>query len=109
MVDEDPPFACQLSNSFKSAVLPGRASRPCRYVLNTLMQVFMVEVLSHSVMDDHLKELLVEMLLLLLDERLATSVEDGPHLIKALNVLMLKILVSTHPPPIIPVCGRMTA
>ncbi|KAH9795881.1 protein MOR1 [Citrus sinensis] len=59
--------------------LTGASSRSCKYVLNTLMQ------------ESTLDSLITELLLWLLDERVP-HMDDGSQLLKALNVLMLKIL-----------------
>lgn len=72
-------------------VLSGASSRSCKYVLNTLMQTFQIKKVSHRVKTDTLQNLITELLLWLLDERVPL-VDDGSQLLKALNVLMLKIL-----------------
>ncbi|XP_077214159.1 protein MOR1-like [Tasmannia lanceolata] len=71
--------------------LAGASSRSCKYVLNTLMQIFQVKRLAHAVKDSTLDSLITELLLWLLDERVPLM-DDGSQLLKALNVLMLKIL-----------------
>ncbi|KAJ7970482.1 protein MOR1 [Quillaja saponaria] len=71
--------------------LTGASSRSCKYVLNTLMQTFQNKRLAHSVKESTLDSLITELLLWLLDERVP-HMDDGSQLLKALNVLMLKIL-----------------
>ncbi|KAF9673107.1 hypothetical protein SADUNF_Sadunf11G0114300 [Salix dunnii] len=71
--------------------LTGASSRSCKYVLNTLMQAFQNKVLAHAVKESTLDILITELLLWLLDERVP-HMDDGSQLLKALNVLMLKIL-----------------
>ncbi|KAK4711224.1 hypothetical protein R3W88_005737 [Solanum pinnatisectum] len=71
--------------------LMGASSRSCKYVLNTLMQTFQNKMLSHAVKESTLDILITELLLWLLDERVP-RMDDGSQLLKALNVLMLKIL-----------------
>ncbi|KAG9155040.1 hypothetical protein Leryth_019560 [Lithospermum erythrorhizon] len=71
--------------------LAGASSRSCKYVLNTLMQTFQNKRLAHSVKESTLDSLVTELLLWLLDERVP-RMDDGSQLLKALNVLMLKIL-----------------
>ncbi|XP_024016718.1 protein MOR1 isoform X2 [Eutrema salsugineum] len=71
--------------------LMGASSRSCKYVLNTLMQTFQNKKLAHAVKEGTLESLITELLLWLLDERVP-RMEDGSQLLKALNVLMLKIL-----------------
>ncbi|XP_020521683.1 protein MOR1 isoform X2 [Amborella trichopoda] len=71
--------------------LAGASSRSCKYVLNTLMQTFQIKRLAHAVKESTLNILITELLLWLLDERVPLM-DDGSQLLKALNVLMLKIL-----------------
>ncbi|KAK2999384.1 hypothetical protein RJ639_023164, partial [Escallonia herrerae] len=71
--------------------LTGASSRSCKYVLNTLMQTFQNKRLAHAVKESTLDGLITELLLWLLDERVP-HMDDGSQLLKALNVLMLKIL-----------------
>ncbi|XVF26272.1 hypothetical protein REPUB_Repub14bG0001500 [Reevesia pubescens] len=71
--------------------LAGASSRSCKYVLNTLMQTFQNKRLAHAVVEKTLDNLITELLLWLLDERVP-HMDDGSQLLKALNVLMLKIL-----------------
>ncbi|OVA00544.1 HEAT [Macleaya cordata] len=71
--------------------LAGASSRSCKYVLNTLMQTFQNKRLAHAVRESTLDSLITELLLWLLDERVPLM-DDGSQLLKALNVLMLKIL-----------------
>ncbi|KAE8658713.1 Protein MOR1 [Hibiscus syriacus] len=71
--------------------LTGASSRSCKYVLNTLMQTFQNKRLAHAVKENTLDNLITELLLWLLDERVP-HMDDGSQLLKALNVLMLKIL-----------------
>ncbi|KAJ9565978.1 hypothetical protein OSB04_001944 [Centaurea solstitialis] len=71
--------------------LTGASSRSCKYVLNTLMQTFQNKRLAHAVNERTLDNLITELLLWLLDERVP-RMDDGSQLLKALNVLMLKIL-----------------
>ncbi|CAA0825263.1 Protein MOR1 [Striga hermonthica] len=71
--------------------LTGASSRSCKYVLNTLMQTFQNKRLAHAVKESTLDNLITELLLWLLDERVP-QMDDGSQLLRALNVLMLKIL-----------------
>ncbi|OAY83553.1 protein MOR1 isoform X1 [Ananas comosus] len=71
--------------------LSGASSRSCKYVLNTLMQTFQIKRLARAVKESTLDSLITELLLWLLDERVPLM-DDGSQLLKALNVLMLKIL-----------------
>ncbi|KAI3456298.1 hypothetical protein Pfo_012961 [Paulownia fortunei] len=71
--------------------LAGASSRSCKYVLNTLMQTFQNKRLAYAVKESTLDSLITELLLWLLDERVP-QMDDGSQLLRALNVLMLKIL-----------------
>ncbi|KAL5568082.1 hypothetical protein UlMin_024657 [Ulmus minor] len=71
--------------------LTGASSRSCKYVLNTLMQTFQNKRLAHAVKESTLDSLITELLLWLLDDRVS-HMDAGSQLLKALNVLMLKIL-----------------
>ncbi|XP_042752685.1 protein MOR1 [Lactuca sativa] len=71
--------------------LMGESSRPCKYVLNTLMQIFQNKRLAHVVSERTLENLITKLLLWLLDERVP-RMDNGSQLLKALNVLVLKIL-----------------
>ncbi|KAK4347121.1 hypothetical protein RND71_033460 [Anisodus tanguticus] len=64
--------------------LMGASSRSCKYT-------FQNKTLSHAVKESTLNILITELLLWLLDERVP-RMDDGSQLLKALNVLMLKIL-----------------
>ncbi|XP_058078323.1 protein MOR1 isoform X2 [Magnolia sinica] len=91
--DADRLVAClasKVANTFDFC-LAGASSRSCKYVLNTLMQTFQIKRLAHSVKESTLDTLITELLLWLLDERVQ-QMDDGSQLLKALNVLMLKIL-----------------
>ncbi|KAL1343695.1 protein MOR1 isoform X1 [Arachis hypogaea] len=71
--------------------LTGASSRSCKYVLNTLVQTFQNKRLAYAVKESTLDSLITELLLWLLDDRVP-HMDDGSQLLKALNVLMLKIL-----------------
>ncbi|XP_064993892.1 protein MOR1-like isoform X2 [Musa acuminata AAA Group] len=83
-------LATMVPNTFNFS-LSGASSRSCKYVLNTLMQTFQIKKLAHAVKESTLDNLITELLLWLLDERVPLM-DDGSQLLKALNVLMLKIL-----------------
>ncbi|KAJ8510590.1 hypothetical protein OPV22_001024 [Ensete ventricosum] len=83
-------LATMVPNTFNFS-LSGASSRSCKYVLNTLMQTFQIKKLAHAVKENTLDNLITELLLWLLDERVP-PMDDGSQLLKALNVLMLKIL-----------------
>lgn len=58
-----------------------------------LLQTFQNKRLADAVKESTLNSLVTELLLWLLDERVP-RMDDGGQLLKALNVLMLKILVN---------------
>lgn len=65
--------------------------RVCKYVFNTLMQLFARRHLACKVTLLPQQSLITELLKRLLDENL-TEVDEGSYLLRALNTLMLKIL-----------------
>ncbi|XP_043808060.1 protein MOR1 isoform X2 [Manihot esculenta] len=91
--DADRLVSCLASKVAKTFdfSLTGASSRSCKYVLNTLMQTFQNKNLANAVKESTLDSLITELLLWLLDERVP-HMDDGSQLLKALNVLMLKIL-----------------
>ncbi|KMZ71606.1 Protein MOR1, partial [Zostera marina] len=94
LVDEAERLVSCLSHMVPKSfdlILAGTSSRSCKYVLNTLMQTFQIKRLGHAVSQGTLDSLITELLLWLLDERVQLM-DDGGQLLRALNVLMLKIL-----------------
>ncbi|PWA59320.1 ARM repeat superfamily protein [Artemisia annua] len=83
-------LAAKVAKTFDISLM-GASSRSCKYVLNTLMQAFQNKRFAHAVNQRTLDNLITELLLWLLDERVP-RMDDGSQLLKALNVLMLKIL-----------------
>ena len=63
----------------------------CKYVLNTLMQVFQEPALASAVGEANERMIVAALLERLLDAAVP-RMEEGPQLVKALNVLMLKVL-----------------
>lgn len=61
-------------------------------VFYPFLQTFQIRSLANTVKESTLDILITELLLWLLDERVP-HMDDGSQLLKALNVLMLKILV----------------
>jgi cytoskeleton-associated protein 5 len=64
-------------------------------VLNTLMQAFQLTSLARQVAERTLRALGSELLIRLLDDRIP-RLEEGTALLKALNILMLKILENSQ-------------
>ncbi|KAL0028272.1 hypothetical protein WJX79_006476 [Trebouxia sp. C0005] len=67
------------------------SSRGCKYALNTLMQTFQLKTMAANVAAGPLRECAAVLLKKLLDDKVPALLE-GTQLLKALNVLMLKIL-----------------
>ena len=61
----------------------------------SVLQTFQNKNLAHAVKESTLDNLITELLLWLLDDRVP-RMDDGGQLLKALNVLMLKILVNMN-------------
>lgn len=77
-----------------STTMDGReppSNRGCKYTLNTLMQIFNIKSMAKAVDKQTLLDMISCLLMLLLDDRM-TRVMDGPQLMKAMNVLMMKVL-----------------
>ncbi|GJU32403.1 hypothetical protein Tco_1175992, partial [Tanacetum coccineum] len=83
-------LAAKVAKTFDISLM-GASSRSCKYVLNTRMQAFQNKRFAHAVNQRTLDNLITELLLWSLDERVP-RMDDGSQLLKALNVLMLKIL-----------------
>jgi cytoskeleton-associated protein 5 len=66
-------------------------SRGCKYVLNALAAMFGVPRMAQAVAEPTMRVAMGELLLLLLDDRVA-GIAEGPALVRSLNVLMLRIL-----------------
>ncbi|CAH9141710.1 unnamed protein product [Cuscuta epithymum] len=91
--DADKLVSClanKVAKTFEFSLM-GASSRSCKYVLNTLMQTFQNKNLAHAAKESTITILITELLLWLLDDRVP-RMDDGSQLLKALNVLMLKIL-----------------
>ena len=86
-------LADRVSPIFDAAVAaPGPSTtRACKYVLNTMMQVFQEPTLAASVGEENERATVAVLLERLLDPNVP-KMEEGPQLVKALNVLMLKLL-----------------
>lgn len=69
-------------------------NRICKYLLNTMMQLFNHRTIVEFVPKDTLQYLIDQLLMQLLDEKLP-RLEDG-MLLKALNTLMLRILENSN-------------
>ena len=67
------------------------SSRGCRYALNTLMQTFQLAAMASAVSCGTLRKCIAALLTCLLEEGVP-RLPEGTNLLKALNVLMLKIL-----------------
>ncbi|KAJ3374555.1 hypothetical protein GGF31_007333 [Allomyces arbusculus] len=72
----------------------GPVMRLCKHLLNTLLQFFDVPILAQALTQETLAQLLTELLTRLLDTALANRT-GGPQLVKALNMLVVRILDKT--------------
>eukprot|EP00803_Ostreobium_quekettii_P007309 evm.model.scf_1455.1 EVM.evm.TU.scf_1455.1 scf_1455:6723-19697(-) len=78
MVSTDPPSA-----------------RGCKYSLNTMMQTFAVKWMALAIDKQTLLDVISSLLQLLLDDRLP-RVQEGAQLMRAMNVLMLKVMENAN-------------
>ncbi|GJY51882.1 hypothetical protein Tco_0442729 [Tanacetum coccineum] len=83
-------LSAKVSKTFDISLM-GASSKSCEYVLDTLIQVFEDKWFLTSFKERTLDNLITEILIWLLDERVP-RMHDGSQLLKVLNVLMLKIL-----------------
>ncbi|PWA88987.1 protein MOR1 [Artemisia annua] len=93
VTDADRLVAClstMFAKTFDFSVMSA-SSRFCKYVLNTLMQAFQIKRLAHAVKERTLENLIRELFLWFLDERIP-RMDDGSKILKASNSLILKIL-----------------
>lgn len=91
-------LAAQVARSFEaaaSAAVQPAPSRACKYVLNALMQTFSVVRMARAVAEPTVRGAIGELLLRLLDDRVP-RIEEGGQLVRALNLLMLKILENAN-------------
>jgi cytoskeleton-associated protein 5 len=91
-------LSTQVSRTFEaaaSAAVQPAPSRGCKYVLNALMQTFSVVRMARAVAEPTVRAVIGELLLRLLDDRVA-RIEEGGQLVRALNLLMLKILENAN-------------
>uniref|UniRef100_A0A7S0RW58 TOG domain-containing protein n=1 Tax=Chlamydomonas leiostraca TaxID=1034604 RepID=A0A7S0RW58_9CHLO len=80
------------SDAGASIVSQGSANvRACKYALNTLMNLFQYSWLAREPREPTLRHLMSVLLCCLVDERLS-GLQEGVALLKALNLLMMKIL-----------------
>lgn len=78
MVSNDPPCA-----------------RGCKYTLNTLMQTFGIKWMALSIYKQTLLDVISSLLQLLLDDRMP-RIQEGGQLMRAMNVLMLKVMENAN-------------
>lgn len=91
----------QLRKIFASATVEisaGRtpSSRGCKYALNVMLQAMAVPEAAQSLPQAPLREAICLLLVKLLDERSLIAFEEGSTLVKAVNVLMLKMLEASN-------------
>ncbi|WIA20535.1 hypothetical protein OEZ85_004930 [Tetradesmus obliquus] len=83
------------SASMRLGPLPPASCRACKYALNTLMNIFGSNALPSGLSQATLAGLVRVLLMRLVDDHLGRQPE-GEALLKALNVLMLKILENSN-------------
>ena len=91
-------LARQTSRVFSVAVSDvenAASTRTCKYVLNTLMHSFTANAMAIEITEGVLRDLATKLLLWLLNSDLP-KLEEGTQLLKALNMLMLKVLESSR-------------
>ena len=66
--------------------------RGCKYFVNATMMVFDVKGMSREVPMETLKDLIFVLLSKLLDENAHRALEENPDILKAVNILMLKMI-----------------
>jgi len=67
------------------------ALKPTRYLLNTLLNIFNLERVAYGLREATLRDLVEQLLLALLNQALV-GVEEGTQVLRALNIVILKIL-----------------
>ncbi|KAL6766815.1 TOG1 [Auxenochlorella protothecoides x Auxenochlorella symbiontica] len=72
------------------------SARGCKYGLNVLLQGLAIPDVALSLSQGVLRDTISLLLLRLLDDRSLLRFEEGPTLVKAVNVLMLKVLETTN-------------
>ncbi|CAD7700615.1 unnamed protein product [Ostreobium quekettii] len=71
------------------------SARGCKYSLNTMMQTFGVKWMALAVDKQTLLDVISSLLQLLLDDRLP-RIQEGGQLMRAMNVLMLKVMENAN-------------
>ena len=72
----------------------GGSTRGAKYTVNTLMMLFNIPRCARAVSQPVLERVMANLLVRLLDDRLP-RLSEGPQLLKALNILMLRVLESS--------------
>jgi hypothetical protein len=70
-------------------------ARACKYSLNTLMNIFQSKSLPANISEEGIRELVSVLLMRILDATLP-NLSEGSSMLKAVNVLMLKVLPCTY-------------
>lgn len=87
-------FAAGSAGGAAPGALP--SARGCKYGLNVLLQGLAVPEVARSLSQAVLRDVVSLLLMRLLDDRSLLRFEEGPTLIKAVNVLMLKVLEASN-------------
>eukprot|EP00887_Chlorella_sp_A99_P000367 scaffold13.g367.t1 len=92
----------QLRRVFSEAELQARqtgeqpSSRGCKYALNVMLQGMTVPEVAHGLPQGALRDSISLLLMRLLDDRGLLQFDEGTTLVKAVNVLMLKMLETSN-------------
>lgn len=87
-------FAAGAGASGSDAMLA--SARGCKYGLNVLLQGLAIPDVARSLSQGVLRDVISLLLMRLVDDRSLLCFEEGPTLIKAVNVLMLKVLETSN-------------
>jgi hypothetical protein len=70
--------------------------RLCKHLVNVLVQMFSNDELAAAVYRETMHQLLSELIMRLIDQGVHQQTENGAQLVRALNVLMLRILENSN-------------
>ena len=68
------------------------SSRGCKYMVNATMMIFDIPAMPRPIPMNDLKDLVFILLSKLLDDTVFFALSDNPEIMKAINVLMLKLI-----------------
>lgn len=68
------------------------SARACKYMVNATMMIFDVPAMPRAIPMNDLKDLIFILLAKLLDDSVHHALAANPEIMKAINVLMLKLI-----------------